>query len=100
MDKRNSVFFLILTMELFSIVLSYLTAQLEDKHKSNIKGGIFDLRSSHLFQDQLYKEVLEVKCLACNFTDGLSFTDIFDDFGRIFLTCFWRTSDNLIRPKE
>ena len=35
------------------------------KHKSNIKGAIFELRSSHLFQDQLYKEVLQKQSPAC-----------------------------------
>ena len=35
---------------------------------SKIKGAIFELRSNHLFRDQQYKEVLEVKCQACNFT--------------------------------
>ena len=53
------------------------------KHKSNIKGAIFELRSSHLFRDQPYKEVLEVKCQACNFTGVSSFT------GHIFPTCFF-----------
>ena len=58
--------------------------------KSNIKGAIFELRSRHLFRDQPYKEVLEVKCQACNFTGVLSFTNVFEDFGHIFPTCFSR----------
>ena len=61
---------------------------LNHKHKSNIKGTIFELRSSHLFRDQLYKEVWEVKCQAFNFTGVLSFTSVFEDFGHIFSTCF------------
>ena len=108
---KETAFFLIFTMELFFTALSYLTAQLtlnftwikfnlkfnlnliylyifKHKHKSNIKGAIFELRSSHLFRDQPYKEVLEVKCQACNFTGVLSFTSVFEDFGPIFLTCF------------
>ena len=56
--------------------------------KSNIKGAIFELSSSHLFRNQLYKEVLEVKCQACNFTCVLSFTGVFEDFGHILPTCF------------
>ena len=47
------------------------------KHKSIIKGEIFELKSSHLFRDPPYKEVLEAKCQACNFTEVLSFTDVF-----------------------
>ena len=35
------------------------------KHKSNIKGAIFELRSSHLFQDQSYKEVLQKQSPKC-----------------------------------
>ena len=97
-------------MELFSTALSYLTAQstlnlkhlyiFKHKHKSNIKGAIFELRSSHLFRDQPYKEVLQVKCQACNFIGVfLSFTSVVEDFGHIFLTCFCRTSHNLIYNK-
>ena len=70
------------------------------KHKSNIKGAIFILKSSHLFRDQPYKEVLEVKCQACNFTGVLLFTSVFEDFNHIFPTCFFhRTSHNLICNK-
>ena len=49
------------------------------------KGAIFELRSSHFFRDQPYREILEVKCQACNFTGVLSFTGVFEDFGHIFL---------------
>ena len=55
-----------------------------NKHKSNIKGAISELRSSHLFWDQLYKEVLEVK------RSGLQFCRcfiLFEDFGHICSTC-------------
>ena len=66
------------------------------KHKSNIKEIIFELRSSHLIWDQLYKEIFEVNCQTCfNFTDVLSFTAVFDDFGHVFWTCFCRTSHNV-----
>ena len=58
----------------------------QHKHKSHIIGAIFDLRSSHLFRDQPYKEVLEVKCQACNFTG------VFDVF-------FCRTSHKIICNK-
>ena len=98
--KRQRLF-LVFTMKLFSSALSSLTAQstwtsvllehlhvFKHKHKSNIKEAISELRSSHLFQDQPYKEVLEVKCQACNFIGVLSFRDVFEDFGHIFLTCF------------
>ena len=61
----------------------------EHKHKSNIKGAMFELRSCHLFWDQPYKEVLEVKCQSCNFTVVLSFNGVFEDFGDIFPTCFF-----------
>ena len=47
------------------------------KHKSNIKGAIFELRSSHLFRDQSYKEVLEVKCQVCNFISILCVASVF-----------------------
>ena len=81
------------------------------KHKSNIKGAIFELRSSHLFRDQPYKEVLEVKCQACSFTGVLSFKSVFEQlcsqriwgwgwFLRILVTffrlVFSRISHNLI----
>ena len=56
------------------------------KHKSNIKGAIFEIRSSHLIWHQLYKEVLEMKCQVCNFTGVLSFTTVFEDFSYIFPT--------------
>ena len=95
---KEMAFFLFFTIELFSTALSYLTAQstlkfehlynFKHKHKSNVKGAIFELRSSHLFQDQPYKEVLEGKCLACNFKGVLSFTSVFEGFGHTFLTCF------------
>ena len=58
------------------------------KRKSDIKGAIFELRSSHLFWDQPYKEVLEVNCQACNIIGVLSFTTVFEDLGHIFPTCF------------
>ena len=60
---------------------------LQHKHKSGIKG------------DQPYKETLEVKYQACNFAGVLSFASVFEDFGHIFLTCFCRTSHNLICNK-
>ena len=69
------------------------------KHKSNIRGAIFQLRSSHLFRDQPYKEVLEVKCQACNFTGVLYFTGVFEDFGHIFPTCFLQNLSYLICNK-
>ena len=56
------------------------------RHKSNIKGGIFELRSSNLFRDQRCKDVLDIKCQACNFTGVLSFTGVCENFGPIFLT--------------
>ena len=55
---------------------------------SQTSKAIIELRSSHLFWDQPYKEFLEVKCQACNFTGVLSFTSVFEDFGHIFPTCF------------
>ena len=58
------------------------------KRKSDIKGAIFELRSSHLFWDQPYKEVLKVNCQACNIIGVLSFTTVFEDLGHIFPTCF------------
>ena len=70
------------------------------KHKLNIKGVIFELRRSHLFRNQPYKEVFEVNCEGCNFPGILSFTGVFEDFGRIFPTCFYRTSHNLICNKS
>ena len=72
---------------------------LKYKHKSNTKEAIFDLRSSHFFWYQPYKEVLEINCQACNFTSVLSSTSVFEDFGHIFPTCFFRTSHNLICNK-
>ena len=67
------------------------------KHKSNIKVAIFELRSSNLFRDQRYKEVLEVKCQACNLFYPLRV------FLTILVTFFWpvfcRTSHNLICNK-
>ena len=57
-------------------------------HKSYIKGAIFELRSNHLFWDQPYKKVYKVKYQAFNFTDALSFTSIFKDFGHNCLNCF------------
>ena len=85
---------------IFYSTLSYLTVQstlnftrtslyFKRKHKSNIKGAIFELRINHLFQNQPYKEVLELKCQACNFTDVLFFTDVFGDFSHISQTCFF-----------
>ena len=62
-----------------------------DIFKSNIKGAIFGLGSSHVFRDQPYTEVLEVKYQSCNFTSVLSFKGVFGDFGHIFPTCFCRT---------
>ena len=68
-------------------------------YKSNIKGAIFELRSSHLFRDQPYKEVLEVKCQACNFTGVLSFTRVFEVLVSFFRPVLCRTSHNLICNK-
>ena len=59
------------------------------KHKSNIKGAIFELRSSHLFRDQPYKEVSEVKCQARSFTGILLFMGDFENFGHIFSDLFF-----------
>ena len=109
MDKRN-YFFLIFTMELFSTVLKQLIAQstlnlleylynFKHKHKSNIKGATFELTSSDLLFDQAYKEVLEVKCQACNFTGVLYFTGVFADFGHIFPTCFLQNFSYLKNKK-
>ena len=67
-----------------------------NKHKSNIKEAISELRSSHLFRDQLYKEVLEVKCQICNFAGVLSFLRILVTFVRHVLC---RTSHNLVCNK-
>ena len=53
--------------------------------KSQIEKNIFELRSIHLFCDQPYKEVLEVKFQACNFTVVLSFIGVFEDFGFDFV---------------
>ena len=66
---------------------------------TNIKGAIFELRSSNLFRNQPYKEHLEVKGKTCFFTDVWFFTDIFEDFGHIFPFCSCRTSHNLISNK-
>ena len=60
----------------------------KDKYKWNIKGAIFELRSSHFFRDQPYKKALEVKCQSCSFTRVLSFTSVSEDFGHILPTCF------------
>ena len=101
--KERTFFFLIFTMELFSTALSYLTVQstlnftwtslfFKQKHKSNIKGVIFELRSSHLIRDQPCKELLEVRCQACNFTGVLSVASAIEDFGHFFRPVFRRTS--------
>ena len=63
------------------------------------KGSIFELRNSHLFRDQPYKEVLKVKCQACNFTGVLSFTGVLEDSVTFFRPAFCRTSLNLICNK-
>ena len=97
-------------MNIFSTALSYLYAQstlnftchlytFKHIHKSNIKGAIFESKSSHLLRDRPYKEVLEVKQQACNFTSVLSFKRVFEDFGHIFPTCFLQSSHNLICNK-
>ena len=97
-------------MNIFSTALSYLYAQstlnftchlytFKHIHKSNIKGAIFESKSSHLLWDRPYKEVLEVKHQACNFTSVLSFKGVFEDFGYIFPTCFLQNSHNLICNK-
>ena len=96
MNGRNRLFFRIITIKLFYTALSNLTMQsnvnitwislyiFKHKHKSNVKGAIFELRSSHFFGDQQYKEVLEVKCHTYNFTAVLSFMDVFENSGHIF----------------
>ena len=101
MGKWNSISFLFLPWNYFLqrwaiwqrtqllILLEHLYI-FKHKHKSNIKGAIIELRSSQLFRDRPYKEVLEVKFHACDFTDILSFTGDFEDFGHIFPTCFLR----------
>ena len=105
MDER---FFFICTMELFSTGLNYLTAESTlilnqkktfFKQKSSIKGAISELRSSHLFRDQPYKEVLEVKCRVCKFTGVLSFTSILRTLITSFRPFFRRTSHNLVCHK-
>ena len=108
MDERNRLFFRIITIKLFYTALSNLTVQsnvnitwislyiFKHKHKSNVKGAIFELRSSHFFGDQLYKEVLEVKCQICNFAGVLSFLRILVTFVRHVLC---RTSHNLVCNK-
>ena len=87
-----------------SCVLIEKTTISKNKREStvivNIKEAIFELRSSHLFRDQSYKEILKVNCQACNFTGVLPFTSVFEDFGHIFPTCFCRTSHNLICNKK
>ena len=68
-------------------------------HKSNIKFAIFELKSSQIFWDQPYKEVLEVKCQIWIFTYVLSFTGVFEDFDYIFPIFFCRISHHLICKK-
>ena len=97
--KMRKHFFLLWTKEIlffsyFYHGIIFYSAELFDsavnfkhKHKSNIKGAMFEFRSSHLFQGQSYKEV-GVKCPACNFTGVLSFTSVFEDLGHIFPTYF------------
>ena len=76
MDERNSVFSLFLPWNyLLQRWTIWLRNQLQillvhfyilkHKHKSNIKGGIFELKSSYIFRNQPYREVLEVKRQAC-----------------------------------
>ena len=97
--RKNSVFSLFLPWNCFPqcwaiwlrsqfwILLEHLYI-FKHKYQSNIKGAIFELRNSHLFRDQPYKEVLEMKCQACNFIIVLSFTGVFEDFCHIFLIYF------------
>ena len=97
--RKKQRFFLIFTNEIFFYSAELFVCAVNFKfylnidmfkhtRKSNIKGAIFELSSSHLFRNQSYKEVLEVKCQACNFTCVLSFTGVFEDFGHILPTCF------------
>ena len=74
--------------ELFDFTINFKFYLNTKKHRSNMKGAIFELRSSHVFWNQSNKEVLEVKCQSCSFTRVLSFTIVFEDFGQIVLTCF------------
>ena len=68
-DKRNSVFFLFLPWNYFlQRWATWLRSQLyillehvyifRHKHESNIKGAIFQLRSSYLFRDKPYKKFI------------------------------------------
>ena len=99
MVERNSVFSLFLPWNIFYSAELFGSAQstlnflwtsyyFKHKHKSNMKGAISELGSSHLFWDQSNGEVLEIKCQACNFTGVLLFKGVFEDFGHIFPTCF------------
>lgn len=105
MDERNRLFFRIITIKLFYTALSNLTVQsnvnitwislyiFKHKHKSNVKGAIFELRSSHLFGNQPYKEVLEFICqITLVFYPSLAFSRILFTFFRRVLC---RTSHNL-----
>ena len=75
-------------LNIFDYVLNKNTNQ-------NIKGAICQLRSSYLFWNQPYREVLEVKCQTCHFTGILSFAGVLEDFGYIFPTCFLQNFSQL-----
>ena len=76
--------------ELFDCAVNYI---FQHKNKSNIKGAIFELRSSHLFGNQPYKEVLEFICqITLVFYPSLAFSRILFTFFRRVLC---RTSHNL-----
>ena len=86
--RNQSIDLLCKSMDWFLYNIGLRRERGKDKYKSNIKGTIFELRSSPLFRDQPYKEILEVKCQACNFTGVLSFMSVCEDFGHIFPSCF------------
>ena len=94
-------------MELFSTALSYLTAQstlnftwtLLLKHKSNIKGAIFELRSSHLFRvsctKNLWKQSVRPAISQVFYPLWVFLRILVTFFGPVFC----RTSHNLICNK-
>ena len=97
MDERNGVFpyfyhrIIFYRADLFDCAVNFkfhlnIFTFLKHKHKSSIKGAIFELRSSHLFWDQPYKGVLEVKCQACG-------SQLF-----YFLWVFFRSLVTFFRP--
>ena len=98
--RKKQRFFLIFTNEIIFYSAELFVCAVNFKFYLNIftflniktngiKAAIVELRSSHLFWDQPYKGILQVKCQACNFTGILSFTGDFEDFSHIFPTCFF-----------